>query len=256
MALICAALVCGTFFAAQHWKSQGWLLGLLAGAALTFWAIFRISPPPRIENWQSGAWGERDTARALKPLEREGWIVLHDLSARVGNIDHVVVGPTGVYLLDSKRLGGSVTVDDTGMTVRSIDDPDLAYHHTGTGHVLSLARQTHDQILDTSRINTWVTPVMVLWSPFPQRVVEQRCAYVHGDDLVGWLRARPQTIASARVQQVAEAARRAWTSGDRRPRPSLAPEPLVAGLKDGTRVAGRGVVSGARAWFQPRSARR
>jgi hypothetical protein len=210
VAVICAAFVGGSFFAAQHWKSQGWLFGLVAGAAFAFWVIARVSPPPWIENWQNGAWGERSTARALKPLEREGWIVLHDLPARFGNIDHVVVGPTGVYLLDSKRFGGTVTVDDTGMTVRRVDDPDLSYQHTGTGHVVSLARQTHDQILAASRINTWVTPVMVLWSPFPQRVVEQRCAYVQGDELVGWLRARPQAIAPARVAQVAEAARRAW----------------------------------------------
>ena len=89
------------------------------------------------------------------------------------------------------------------------------YHqnqHTGTGHLLSLARQTHDRILAASRINTWVTPVMVLWSPFPQRIVEQRCAYVHGEELVAWLRARPQTIAPSRISQVAQAARQAWNA--------------------------------------------
>lgn len=212
LALICGGLTLGSLVAAQTWQSQGWLLGLLGGCAPTFWLLAWMSPPGWVENWQAGAWGEQETAKALKPLEREGWIVLHDLPAGVGNIDHVIVGPAGVYLLDSKRLAGSITVDDMGVTVRRIDDPDLMYHHTGTGHLLSLARQTHDRILAASRINTWVTPVMVLWSPFPQGAVEQRCAYVHGEELVTWLRARPHTIAPVRVPQVAQAVRRAWSS--------------------------------------------
>src|SRR3712207_7480273 len=37
-------------------------------------------------------------------------------------------------------------------------------------HLLALARATHDRVLATSRIRTWVTPVMVLWADFPQRI--------------------------------------------------------------------------------------
>lgn len=163
-----------------------------------------------VENWQSGAWGERATAKVLRQLEQDGWIVLHDLSARRGNVDHIAVGPAGVYLLDSKRLGGSVSVDDNRVMVRRFDDPDLKYEHTGSRHLLSLARQSHQRVAATSRIKTWVTPVMVIWADFPQRIAEARCVYVHGEELVGWLRSRPQTIAPSRVRQVAEAVRSAW----------------------------------------------
>jgi hypothetical protein len=150
------------------------------------------------------------TAKALRGLEQDGWIVLHDLPAGRGNVDHIAVGPGGVYLLDSKRLGGSVHVDGSGVTVRRFDDPELSYQHTGSRHLLSLARQTHQRVMASTRIKTWVTPVMVLWAEFPQRVAEDRCVYVHGDELVVWLRARPQTIAESRVHQVAEAVRAAW----------------------------------------------
>ena len=195
---------------AQIWPGGGWMFGVFGGAAMAFWLIARLSPPAWIENWQSGAWGEQATAKVLRELEQEGWIVLHDLPAGRGNVDHIVVGPTGVYLLDSKRLGGSVNVDATGVTVQRIDDPDLTYQHTGTGHLVGLARQTHGRVLARSRIRTWVTPVMVLWAEFPQRVVEGRCVYVHGDELVALLRARPQMIAPNRVSQVADAVRSAW----------------------------------------------
>lgn len=210
VALICWGLLALSFFAAQQWEAQAFAFGLLGGAAVAFWLFARLSPPGWIENWQSGAWGEQATAKELKALDIEIWVVLHDLPAGRGNIDHVVVGPPGVYLLDSKRLGGSVRVDGPTVTVRRLDDPELTYQHPGAGHLLNLARQTHDRVLATSRIKTWVTPVMVLWADFPQRVAEDRCAYVHGEELVAWLRSRPQQIASSRVQQVAEAVRASW----------------------------------------------
>jgi len=55
-----------------------------------------------------GAEGERRTDRLLVPLERHGYQVFHDLAvpASAANVDHVVVGPTGVYVIDSKRYRG------------------------------------------------------------------------------------------------------------------------------------------------------
>jgi hypothetical protein len=112
-------------------------------------------------------------------------------------------------------------VDDAGVTVHRLDDPDLTYKHAGSGHLMSLARQTHDRVLTRTRVNTWVTPVMVLWAEFPQRIAEDHCVYVHGEHLVGWLRSRPQTIAPNRVRQVADAVRAAWSpdsdADERRP---------------------------------------
>jgi len=212
LGLVCGFVVVVSFVGAQRWPSQGWTLGLVGGVALAFFMIAWVSPPGWIENWRSGAWGEQATAQALRALEKEGWVVLHDLPAGRGNVDHIAVGPGGVFLLDSKRLAGSVSVDDEGVTVRRLDDRELTYRHPGSAHLLSLARETHQRVLAKSRIKTWVTPVMVIWAEFPQRVVGDWCVYVHGEDLVGWLRERPQTIAPGRVQQVAEAVRTSWES--------------------------------------------
>lgn len=207
---VCAAILVASLVAASLWPSRGWLWGFLGGGSSALFLIARLSPPGWIEHWQFGAWGEQATAKALRPLEKEGWVILHDLPAGRGNVDHVAVGPGGVYLLDSKRLGGVATVHEQGMTVRRIDDPDLRYEHTGTGHLLALARGTHERVLAHTRIKVWVAPVMVMWCDFPQRVVEGRCHYLHGEELAAWLRARPQTVASGRVPQLAEAVRVAW----------------------------------------------
>jgi hypothetical protein len=209
--VICWGALLTSFLAARRWPEVGWAAGAVGGAAVTFWLLARLSPPGWIDNWESGEVGEQMTGRVLAALEREGWIVLHDLHAGKGNVDHIVVGVGGVYLLDSKRLGGSVIVDERGITVRRLEDPDLTSGHPGSSRLRSLARQTHDRVLASSRIQTWVTPVMVIWADFPQRVIEDRCIYVHGDALVAWLRSRPGKIAPSRVRQVAEAVEKSWT---------------------------------------------
>lgn len=211
LGLLCGSVIVSSIAAARHWPGIAWTSGLFGGAALAVFVIAWISPPGWIENWQSGAWGEQATAKALAPLEKAGWIVLHDLEAGRGNVDHIAVGPGGVFLLDSKRLGGSVHVDNNGVTVRRLDDPDLSYQHPGSAHLLSLARRTHERVFATSRLRTWVTPVMVIWAEFPQETAElDRCTYVHGDRLADWLRSRPQAIAPSRVDQIAQAVEASW----------------------------------------------
>jgi hypothetical protein len=68
--------------------------------------------------WDRGAAGEEATARALALLPPE-WIVLHDVhwpGRRKANIDHVVIGPGGVFVIDSKHWDGNVSV--TGDVLR------------------------------------------------------------------------------------------------------------------------------------------
>lgn len=53
-----------------------------------------------------GWFGERMTADYLRPLQRAGYHVFHDFPAEVGkkgfNIDHIVVGPSGVTIVETK----------------------------------------------------------------------------------------------------------------------------------------------------------
>ncbi len=67
------------------------------------------------EKWERGAEGERRTAHALSTLPAEEWTVLHDLpwpGRPRANIDHVAIGPPGVFVIDSKNWTGSITVTD------------------------------------------------------------------------------------------------------------------------------------------------
>ena len=62
--------------------------------------------------WRRGAEGEEEVAWRLHKLG-EGWRVLHSVPIGTGetDIDHVVIGPPGVFSLNSKNhLGKRVTV--------------------------------------------------------------------------------------------------------------------------------------------------
>lgn len=65
----------------------------------------------QLHAWEAGALGERLVAERLSELESEGWRVLHDVhwpGRPKANLDHVLVGPGGVVVLDTKNWTGTV----------------------------------------------------------------------------------------------------------------------------------------------------
>jgi hypothetical protein len=57
--------------------------------------------------------GERQTAEALEHLPHGDWDVFHDVSwsgRRYADIDHIVVGPPGVFVISSKNWSGQIAV--------------------------------------------------------------------------------------------------------------------------------------------------
>jgi Nuclease-related domain len=108
-----APLVAAAGLVAQVLAAQAGLpwagLGSLAAAALVAWRL-RFRPSEQVTAWQRGAAGERRTARLLDRLTRDGYVVFHDLAVpgSPANVDHLVVGPSGVFVIDSKQWAGSV----------------------------------------------------------------------------------------------------------------------------------------------------
>jgi hypothetical protein len=196
------------------WESARWESGFLIGSFFAMFMILRMSPPGWIENWQDGARGEQWTGKELRPLERQGWVVLHDLTLGRGNLDHVIVGPAGVFLLDSKRWRGRVTVENEVVTIRHTEDPELSWCYGGAGRLRGLARVVHSRVLEQTRLSVWVEPVCVIWADFPQAAAGESCRFVGGKALAGWLSERPQKLTSDRVEQVADAVRRSWRAGE------------------------------------------
>jgi len=206
--LLVVGIVVPLHVAAAFDRSALYWAGLATGAVMTMILRFRESPPGYIEPWQLGAWGEQATAKALRPLQSEGWTLLHDrrIGLRRGNIDHLLVGPAGVFLLDSKRWSGITTVHAGVASVTRHEDPDLPKDLWNglPAAVRGAAAAVSGRVKEVSRIKLWVAAVVVVWGEFPQReAAGDGFTYLHGDELLRWLRAQPLRLPPDRVARVA-----------------------------------------------------
>jgi hypothetical protein len=92
---------------------QDW--GRLAGLKLAL-----SEDPQSTRAWQRGSLGESKLAQSLAKLQRDDVIVLHDrrVPRSRANIDHLVVCPSGVFVVDAKLYAGQVHVKDVGSFFR------------------------------------------------------------------------------------------------------------------------------------------
>lgn len=203
--VIVAVVVVASLAAKLMWPWSGWYGGLVAGVALCFDLAMRLSPPSWITQWQTGAYGEQRTARTLGELPT-GWAVLHDLPGRGGtNVDHVVVGPPGVFVLDTKNIGSELNIENDWLTVTRPDG--LPGYRTDKP-----ARSTKGAAAELSRtltqasIRGWVHAVVVLWGDMPQEHVRgDRVDWVSGTKLASWLVAQPNPRRPVDVDRVVHA---------------------------------------------------
>jgi hypothetical protein len=65
---------------------------------------------PLVERRDRGASGEEHVGGLLDELEDSGWEVIHDASLGRGNVDHILIGPGGVFTVETKSRAGEVYV--------------------------------------------------------------------------------------------------------------------------------------------------
>jgi Nuclease-related domain len=112
--VLAAGLVAGAL-AAQAGLPRAGLAGMTV-SVLVGWRL-RFRPSSQARAWQRGATGERHTARLLDRLGRDGYVSFHDLAMpdSPANLDHLVLGPSGVFVIDSKQWTGQVHQSADGL---------------------------------------------------------------------------------------------------------------------------------------------
>jgi Nuclease-related domain len=88
---------------------------------------------PQISRWARGARGEELVGAVLAELQDEGWFALHDVQFDKGNIDHVVVGPAGIYTIETKSHRGRISAEkiDSWMLRQAYAEAKLIERITG-----------------------------------------------------------------------------------------------------------------------------
>jgi hypothetical protein len=110
--LIARALI-ALVAAITGWVIFGWKAALVLALAAVAADTVRVARRwDDAAAWRKGAAGERRTARLLRPLERAGYTVLHDrgLPGSRANVDHLVIGPHGIAVIDTKNWGKNTRI--------------------------------------------------------------------------------------------------------------------------------------------------
>jgi len=72
--------------------------------------------PQTTKAWETGAVGEERVAKVLQHRLGDAAVLLHDrkVPSTRGNIDHLAIAASGVWIIDAKRYGGKVERRDVG----------------------------------------------------------------------------------------------------------------------------------------------
>jgi nuclease-like protein len=141
----------------QWWRGLclGFVLGALCVAILWMVQLFSGSSQALY-----GSLGEQSTAEALKTrrMQRQGWSLVNGLYfAQHGDVDHVLIGPGGVYAIESKWTNRSWEV---APICRSAELSDAMFQaRRGARKITSALRAHH--LADGLE----VSPVVVVWGP-------------------------------------------------------------------------------------------
>ena len=120
-------------------------------------------------NWAAGAEGERRVAETLDTLGQYGWLALHDVhwpGRPLANLDHVAIGPGGVFIIDAKNWTGDVTLTDGVLRQNGYRrDRELEAVADATAAVTALVSPQHRSALtgmiclaSQDQAVTWTTP--------------------------------------------------------------------------------------------------
>ena len=186
----------------------------------TLQRIFGVNPlSEETRPWFKGALGEIAVGRILAELGPE-WLVLHAVPVGTGSsdIDHVLVGPAGVFTINTKNYSGqAVWVAGRSLLVAGKKTRHLynAAHEAARAAKLLSAASGHD--VDVDGVVVIVEPKNAHHS---LKATPDQVSVVTERQLLGWLRRRGQVLKPEQVSRIAAVAVL---------RPNLAPQSGPAG---------------------------
>lgn len=188
-------------------------LGVAAAVVVVAGDVFRRArTASSVEAWQKASAVERKTERQLKSLEKNGYRVLHaravprdDEGVSDGRIDHLVIGPSGVYAIDSEAW-------DKRLPVRTLSHRKLFHGPFNkkdrldeTAWEANLASKI---ISDRVGFEVPVQGSVAIYGPsIPWKVMRVRDVDVYaGNRARGYLRRRPRVLTTTDVERIFQAA--------------------------------------------------
>ncbi|GLZ07617.1 hypothetical protein Acsp03_50830 [Actinomadura sp. NBRC 104412] len=187
----------------------------VAALAVIADVVRRSRKDSSVPAWQKSSAAERRTEKQLRSLEKGGYRVLHARAVprdgegvSDGRIDHLVIGPSGVYAIDSEKW-------DKRLPVRTLSHRKLFHGPFNKKDRLDEARWEAEQaskiIANRVGFEVPVQPSVAIYGPsIPWKVMRVRDVDVYaGPRARGYLRRRPKILTESDVQRIYQAAQQA-----------------------------------------------
>ena len=172
--------------------------------------VFNVHTQERA--WRVGADGEEVIGSRLEKLRSKGWHVLHSVpvGSHGSDIDHIAIGPGGVYTINSKNHpGAKIWVAKYQMRVN--------------GHPVDYLRNARHEGQRASKLLTAATGfpvevrscVVVLTNTFVPNVTYKQMPddvmVLDRMDIPGWFKRRKRVLTEGQIEAIYELARRSTT---------------------------------------------
>ncbi|MEV0998543.1 nuclease-related domain-containing protein [Nonomuraea sp. NPDC050202] len=181
-----------------------WRVGVTAGViAAILEAVYRARSSSSVPAWRRTSVAERRTEAQLRRLERSGYRTLHAraIPGSEAQIDHLVVGPTGVYAVDSEKW-------DRRLPVRVQMGKKLFHGPFDMKPRLTEAKweatQASELISKSFGREISVVPSLAIYGPpVPWKIMNIRGVDVYqGDRARKWITKRERALTTAEIDRI------------------------------------------------------
>lgn len=179
------------------WENQtiaNWVGLFMALAVICSIPSYKIA-----QHYLKGSEGEGAVETELEKLP-QGFFIFHDISTGRGNVDHLVVGPTGIFTIETKRWKGSPKVKDGYLYVGG----QSCYKPLNQAFAEAMAIRDY---LIKKGFKPFVTPILC----FSQRVARGFKEKIKGvwvlglDQVISFIQSQPPSLPNSKLIQLREA---------------------------------------------------
>jgi hypothetical protein len=141
-----AGILMYAFFRLKGWSGSSFQI--VTGCIIFGLELWCIKDALKLEaaadRYYGGAGGEQDVGLALSRLPSE-FHVFNSLGFYAGDVDHVVIGPTGVFVIETKNHAGTISLKD-GRLYRNGIQLNRDFVHQAMSEVMYVKRRLKPQV--------------------------------------------------------------------------------------------------------------